>query len=53
MWAPTFDQYQYEGRLQTEAEVMIALETMRFALISLEEDLETTENCVQVNDQGL
>ena len=33
LWQPLFDQQQYESRLETEAEMMIALEAMRFAML--------------------
>ena len=33
LWQPLFDQHQYEKRLETEAEMMIGLEAMRFAMI--------------------
>ena len=50
---PLFDQYQYESRLETEAEMMIALEAMRFAMMKLQEDILIVEDCYPPNTERI
>jgi hypothetical protein len=50
MCEPIFDTYQYESALETEAEIMVALEAMRLAMIQLQVDVQTLEDCIPPND---
>ena len=50
MCEPIFDTYHYESALETEAEIMIALESMRLAMIELQTDVTTLEDCIPPND---
>ena len=44
-----WDQEDYEERLQTEAELMIALEAIRGTLVELDEKITQLEECVELN----
>lgn len=43
-WEPIWEQGEYEERVQTEAEMMIALEALREALVDLDYDIDRLED---------
>ena len=45
VWEPIFKQEDYEGHLQTEAEMMISLESLRGSITELLDDVQTLEAC--------
>ena len=52
-WATINDQHAYEERLETEAELMIALEALREALVEIDHDIDDLDSCVSDNDDGI
>ena len=44
-----WNQEDYEERLETEAELMIALEAIREALVKLDYDITDLETCIETN----
>ena len=44
-----WNQSDYEERLETEAELMVALEAIREALVSLDKDIGDLEFCIENN----
>jgi hypothetical protein len=45
VWEPIFHQEDYEGHLETEAEMMISLESLRGSITELLDDVQTLEAC--------
>ena len=43
-------QHDYDERLQTEAEIMIALEAIRMTLVTIDNDLHSLEICIKEAD---
>ena len=43
-WEPIWEQGEYEERVQTEAEMMVALEALREALVDLDYDIDRLED---------
>ena len=43
-WEPIWEQGEYEERVQTEAELMVALEAIREALVDLDYDIDRLED---------
>ena len=48
-WEPIWEQGEYEERVQTEAELMVALEAIREALIDLDYDIDRLEDHIDQN----
>ena len=44
-----WNQSDYEERLETEAELMVALEAIREALVVLDSDIGELEHCIELN----
>ena len=49
-WHEIRDQEAYEERLETEAELMVALEALREALVSIDHDIDDLDSCISHND---
>ena len=45
-WKEIRDQHEYEERLDTEAELMIALEALREALVDIDRDIDDLDDCL-------
>ena len=52
-WDTIWDQYSYEERLHEEADMMVALEALREALVELDSDIDDLEDCISDNDDGI
>lgn len=52
-WVEIWQQGDYEERLETEAELMVALEALREALIELDHEIDHLEDCISENDDGI
>ena len=46
-WKEIRDQHEYEERLGTEAELMVALEALREALVDIDHDIDIYEDCIE------
>ena len=52
-WREIRDQHSYEERLETEAELMVALEALREALVSIDHDIDDLDDCISHNDSDI
>ena len=52
-WDTIWDQYSYEERLHEEADLMVALEALREALVELDSDIDSLEDCISDNDDRI
>merc|ERR1712084_32352 len=52
-WEEIWDQSKYEWRLQQEADLMVALEAMREALVELDHDVDELESCISDNNDDI
>jgi len=52
-WKEIRDQHDYEERLDTEAELMIALEALREALVQIDADIDDLDDCISHNDDDI
>ena len=52
-WNPTLTQDTYEGRLETEASLMVALEALREALGDIDREIEYLEGCIDSNESEI
>jgi len=52
-WNPIWDQAEYEERIQTEAELMIALEAIRESLVDLDYEIDRLEDCISHNNEDI
>ena len=52
-WEEIWGQGDYESRLHTEAELMVALEALREDLVELDHDLDDLDSCISSNDDGI
>ena len=52
-WNPIWDQNDYEERIQTEAEMMVALEAIRESLVDLDYEIDRLEDCISHNDEDI
>ena len=52
-WETIWDQYSYEERLHEEADMMVALEALREALVELDSDIDSLEDCISDNDDRI
>ena len=52
-WEAMWDQDAYEERLKTEAELMIALEALREAVVELDQVTGDLEDCITDNKEGI
>ena len=53
MWDVDMTQEGYENRINTEASMIVALEALREAMVSLDYDIENLEDCISDNDSGI
>lgn len=53
IWEEIWDQNEYEERVQTEAELMIALEATREALVDLDYDIDRLEDLIDENNRNI
>ena len=53
VWEEIWDQNEYEERVQTEAEMMIALEATREALVDLDYDIDRLEDLIEENHRDI
>merc|ERR1712228_598354 len=52
-WEEIRDQHAYEERLETEAELVIALEALREALVDIDHEIDELDDCISSNDSGI
>ena len=52
-WKTIWEQPEYEERLHTEAELMIAMEAIREALVNLDMDIDELDYCIEHNDSDI
>ena len=52
-WEETWDQDRYEQRLEIEADLMIALEALREAVVELDQVTGDLEDCITENKENL
>ena len=52
-WDTVFDQISYEERLNTEADMMVALEALREALVDVDRDIDDLDDCISDNDHRI
>merc|ERR1712222_35640 len=52
-WEEIWHQDDYESRLHTEAELMVALEALREDLVELDHDIDALFDCISDNDSGI
>ena len=52
-WNTIWDQSGYEERLATEADLMVALEALREALVDLDRDIDDLDDCISDNDEDI
>ena len=53
VWEEIWDQHSYEERVQSEAELMIALEATREALVDLDYDIDRLEDLIDENHRNI
>ena len=52
-WEAIWEQYDYEERIGTEAELMIALEALRESLMELDWDIDELDYCIEHNYEDI
>ena len=52
-WKEIYDQEAYENRLSQEADLMVALEALREALVRLDRDIDDLDDCISQNDEDI
>ena len=48
-WTSMWDQEIYEKRINTEAEIMVALEAIRATIVDVDHDIDDLEDCIGIN----
>ena len=52
-WQTIWDQEVYERRINTEAEIMIALEAIRASIYDVDYDIDDLEACIEANSYAI
>ena len=52
-WEEIYNQEDYEQRLNTEADLMVALEALREALVDLDHEIDDLDDCISHNDEDI
>lgn len=52
-WDEVWTQDDYESRINTEAELMVALEALREALVDLDYEIDYLDDCIDSNEEGI
>ena len=52
-WNTIWEQQEYEERVNTEAQLMVALEALREALLGLDMDIDELDYCIEHNNEDL
>lgn len=53
MWDETWGQNDYEERIETEAQMMVALEAIREELVHLDYEIDRVEDCIDDNHNDI
>ena len=52
-WKEIYNQADYESRLSQEADLMVALEALREALVDLDHEIDDLDDCISHNDEDI